>query len=273
MPHERPEPSTGRSPHFRCRFGAGFGSAGFSLWVLVHARTNPPQAEACATRVFPPAVTLDAKRRFLTADFLRKVLRGRLVPSAAADGTSGPEDRSRRLPLPSGRTARRTITAQRARTHPQAWAQRRRDIVERSATIAAQFSSGVDGPQPVAASRTLRINALHSPSRQILHAFSPCGMTRHFFRSGRLDQIPTEKVAGILRRRSCGVKGKDTIPSGGVANRPTRRRTLWPLSEKIPGEIFFPPLQPFRACPQSVLPIRETKGKNVFVCGRGHGTR
>jgi hypothetical protein len=198
-------------------------------------------------------------------------LRGRLVP--VWTGTSGPEDRSRRLPLPSGRTARRTVTAQRARTHPQAWAQRRRDIVERSATIAAEFSPGVGCTQPVAACRALRIDALHCPSRQILHAFPPCGMTRQFFRSGPLDQIPAEKVAGILCRRSCGVKRKDTIPSGWVARRPTRRGTLRPVNEKIPGEILFPPLQPLRACPQSVLPICETKGQNVFVCGKGCGTR
>jgi hypothetical protein len=141
--------------------------------------------------------------------------------------------------------------------------------VERSAAIAAEFSSGVDCPQPVAASRTLRINALYSPSRQILHAFSPSGMTRYFSDPVPLDQKPTEKVAGILRRRSCGVKRKDTIPSGGVANRPARRRTSRLVIEEIPGEIFFPPLQPFRACPQSVLPIREMKGLNVFVCGKG----
>src|ERR1700693_6225640 len=81
------------------------------------------------------------------------------------------------------------------------------------------------------------------------------------------------KVAGILRRRTCGVKRKDTIPSGGVARRPTRRGTLWPVSGKISGEIVFLPLQPFGACPQSVLPIYETKGKDVFVCGKGCATR
>jgi hypothetical protein len=113
--------------------------------------------------------------------FYGKCLRGRLVP--AGTGTSGPEDRSRRLPLSSRRAARWTVTTQRAGTHPQAWADGRRNIVKRSATIAAKFSVRVGCPQPVAASRTLRIDALHSPSRQILHAFSPPGRQRDFFRS------------------------------------------------------------------------------------------
>jgi hypothetical protein len=89
--------------------------------------------------------------------------------------------------------------------------------VERSAAIAASFSAGVGCAQPVAASRAFLINTLNSPSRQILHAFSPSEMTRDFFRSGPKDLEVTEKVAGILRQCSCGVNRKDTIPSGGVA--------------------------------------------------------
>src|SRR5579863_9399362 len=87
--------------------------------------------------------------------------------------TSGPESRSQRLTRSSRRAARWTVTSQRAGTHPQAWAQRRRNIVERSAAIAAEFSSGVGSPQPVAARRALRINALDGPARQILHLFPP----------------------------------------------------------------------------------------------------
>jgi hypothetical protein len=36
-------------------------------------------------------------------------------------------------------------------------------------------------------------------------------------RFGPLDQSRSEKVAWILRWRNCGVKEKDTIPSGMVA--------------------------------------------------------
>ena len=88
----------------------------------------PYKDSAVTTRVLKP-LRLEAFHQlpFLMEEvnsrlsiFLRKGLRGRLVP--VCTGTSGPEDRSRRLPLPSGRTARRTVTAKRARTHPQAWA-------------------------------------------------------------------------------------------------------------------------------------------------------
>ena len=167
MPHERPDPPPAALPI----------SGVDSEQVFV----AQPLLAVLVFAIFAESTSIDDRKihtaksgcatQFPTAKFKGKELRGRLVP--VWTGTSGPEDRSRRLPLPSGRTARRTVTAQRARTHPQAWAQRRRDIVERSATIAAEFSSGVGRPQPVAASRALRIDALHSPSRQILHAFSP----------------------------------------------------------------------------------------------------
>jgi hypothetical protein len=64
--------------------------------------------------------------------------------------------------------------------------------VERSAAIAAEFSTGVGCPQPMATSSALRINTLNSPSRQILHAFSSSGMRRRFFRSwltGRVNRL------------------------------------------------------------------------------------
>src|ERR1700688_3693032 len=71
----------------------------------------------------------------------------------------------------------------------------------------------------MAASFAFRINALHSPTRQILHVFPPSGTTGDLFRSGPLDRGRNGKVAWILRRVSCGVKRKDTIPSGSVAER------------------------------------------------------
>jgi hypothetical protein len=41
--------------------------------------------------------------------------------------------------------------------------------VERRVTVAAKFSSGVAGTQPVAAGQAFRIDTLHGPTRQILH--------------------------------------------------------------------------------------------------------
>jgi hypothetical protein len=103
------------------------------------------------------------------------------------------------------------------------------------------------------ASFAFRINALHSPTRQILHASPPyfgglqvpaCRQARSprpLFRRPTLPSpwqaskaracsndaqtfpfLPPEpgknwKVAVILRRVSCGVKQIDTIPSGSVA--------------------------------------------------------
>jgi len=73
------------------------------------------------------------------------------------------------------------------------------------------------------------------------------------------------KVAGILRSCSCGVKRKYTIPSGMVAER-FLSASLGPLpgAKKNGRAIVFLPLQPFRACPQSLLPLSERKGMNTF---------
>lgn len=58
------------------------------------------------------------------------------------------------------------------------------------------------------------------PPCEVLRALSACGeQLRQPLRS---PDRKSEKVAGILRRCSCGVKRKDTIPSGTVAARPTR---------------------------------------------------
>ncbi len=125
--------------------------------------------------------------------------------------------------------------------------------------VAAKFSSGGGGTQPVATSQALRIDTLHGPSRQILHVSpplcsgglqvepepdsdglqqsqnlilagstlqealsvkvspNPLATTRDLLRSGSLDQKRNGKVAGILRLWTCGVKRKDTISSGRVA--------------------------------------------------------
>ncbi len=104
--------------------------------------------------------------------------------------------------------------------------------MERRATVAAEFPSGRARAQPMAASRAFRINALHSPTWQILHAFPPHGLTRIVLRRGSAcpDRFPRppakRKVAGILRRCSCGVKQKHTIPSGRVARQSNSVNTV-----------------------------------------------
>ena len=60
-----------------------------------------------------------------------------------------------------------------------------------------------------------------------------------------MDRKPTEKVAGILRRGSCGVKTKDTIPSGGVAKPPRGLETPHLPAEKFPAESSFLLYNPF----------------------------
>ncbi len=166
--------------------------------------------------------------------------RGRLVP--AGTGTSGPEDRSRRLPLAAGRTARRTVTAQRAGTHPKARAQRRRNVAKRRGTIAAKFSAGVCRAQPVAASRALRVDALHSPSWQILHAFSPsslCGMTRHFLRSLKRSNPPgrgssRKKLPGVCAAALVVSREKIQSLVVGLPNRPDMAARLPRSAKKFP---------------------------------------
>ena len=151
-------------------------------------------------------------KTFLTWGCEKK--RGRLAPTES--GRAGPNAQLGRLPWAPGGTARRTVTAQRARTHPQARGQRRRYVVQRRATIAAKFSTGINRAQPVASRRAFRIDALHSPAWQILHCFplyfgglhtsleafsvkvepAPAGISRNLFPT-RLPLIPANpKIIG-----------------------------------------------------------------------------
>jgi hypothetical protein len=57
-------------------------------------------------------------------------------------------------------------------------------------------------------------------------------MTRDFSVHGKPF---TEKVAGILRRGACGVKEKDTIASGRVADRSVRHLAEQPAKRKFPA--------------------------------------
>ena len=53
--------------------------------------------------------------------------------------------------------------------------------MQRRAAIAAEFRPVCACAQPVASRRAFRINALHGPTRQILHFFPPCETTRNLF--------------------------------------------------------------------------------------------
>src|SRR5260370_32083710 len=83
----------------------------------------------------------------------------------------------------SARAKRGAVGAQRARVQTETRAERRRDIVQRSAAIAAAVRTADVDAQPMSAGLAFRIDALHGPSGQILHVspsrqsgqVSPCG--------------------------------------------------------------------------------------------------
>jgi len=100
------------------------------------------------------------------------------------------------------------IGAQRAGAQAQARPERRRDVVQRSATVAAQVRRGGLCAQPLPTRLALRIDALHSPTRQVLHHFPPV-----FSRPALREKLP-----GFWRRANGVSSKKHTISSGPVAN-------------------------------------------------------
>ena len=180
---ERPVPP-GRSPprldsifenYRNCRSGAGENlfNAGPLPW---------PQAECAPGNYWHPG-----KRP------------GKLEKSAgtarpAGSRRAGPNARLLRLARTSRGTSRRTIAAQRARSHPQAGSQRGRYVAKRRVTVAANFSSRSVHAQPVASRGTFRIDALHSPTRQILQAVL---LLRGALLSPRSIEQQTEKLRGF----------------------------------------------------------------------------
>jgi hypothetical protein len=67
--------------------------------------------------------------------------------------------------------------------------------VEWRIAVAAKFSSGGGGTQPVATSQALRIDTLHGPSRQILHVSPPLS-------SGGLQVEPTPDSDGLQQSQN-----------------------------------------------------------------------
>src|SRR6266849_8362442 len=110
----------------------------------------------------------------------------------------------------SARAKRGAVGAQRARVQTQTRAERRRDVVQRSAAIAAAVRTADVDAQPMSAGLAFRIDALHGPSGQILHRFPPWAS-----RPG-LPLWP-EGLARLCLRWTCVSRGNTTISGGSVA--------------------------------------------------------
>ena len=173
--------------------------------------------------------------------------RGRLAPMGS--GRAGPKARRRRLPRASRGTPRRTVTAQRARTHPHAWGQRRRYVVQRRATVAAEFGAGRAHAQPVASRRAFRIDALHSPTGQVLHYF-PLMTTRNPF--------PMQPPV-FSNRKNHREKLPGFCASALVASREKIQFLVVRLQTGTGREIATPQLNPRPA------PLNELLGKKTFA--------
>jgi hypothetical protein len=119
--------------------------------------------------------------------------------------------------------ASRTIAAQRARPQAKARTQRRRNVAHRLATVAAAIVRDSVRAQPNAASLTLRIDALHRPSRHVLHGFP---LLRRRAAGGRASG----KLVGGFCFRSLVVSSKNVLDIGvrfpHTTFAPTRRRRL-----------------------------------------------
>jgi hypothetical protein len=82
--------------------------------------------------------------------------------------------------------------------------------VERRIAVAAKFSSGSGGTQPVATGQALRIDTLHGPSRQILHVSPP-------LYSGGLQVEPAPDSGGFnASLETFSVKVEPAPDSGGL---------------------------------------------------------
>lgn len=177
MPHERPAfPSRPLSP----LLGAFFP---YTNVKSTNGRISLDFSVFCVTSVVKPFRVDGSKLQHRSTErILERVRKRNQIAGTARPGGNrdelwalrsrfpDPPSGQATLPWPSRRAPRRTVAAQRTRTHPQARAERRRNVVKRGVAVTTKVSSGGGSPQPVAASRTLRIDALNGPTRQILHA-------------------------------------------------------------------------------------------------------
>ena len=117
----------------------------------------------------------------------------------------------------AGAGAERT-RGERARTHTETRAERRRNGAERIAAVGAMIHVGTGTGEmrahPVAAGFTLRIDTLHSPAGQILHDVSPSGCLLERIehpwqpKHGVNGAAQTLAMARILPCKTCCVKKK-----------------------------------------------------------------
>ena len=95
--------------------------------------------------------------------------------------------------------AQRRARGQGARPHAKARTDRRRHSLQSAPAGRTEFQTGIGtgqvGAQPVPARRTLLIDALHSPTRQILHQLPPSG---HLAR-GSAKRPEAARCRGLLR--------------------------------------------------------------------------
>ena len=105
------------------------------------------------------------------------------------------------------RTASRPIAAQRARPQAKARAQRGRNVAHRLVTVAAAIVRDSVRAQPNATGLTLRIDALHRPSRHVLHGFPLC-------EDGPLGGRASGKLVGGFCFESLVVSSKNVLDIG-----------------------------------------------------------
>lgn len=117
--------------------------------------------------------------------------------------------------LARARTKRRA-RSEGPRAHAETRAEGRRNGLQSAAAAGAKFETGVGagkmGAEPVSASGTLRIDALHGPTGQILHA--------------RVLRWPPFPVAGFPRRRD-ELQWREFCAGEPLVSREKHYKMLW----------------------------------------------
>jgi len=144
---------------------------------------------------------------------------------------TNPPSRSRRAKSSSdsARATDRPVARQSARPHPKARRKRRRHVVKRSAAVAAALLRLALDAQPMPARRTLRIQTLNRPTRQILHQLprksQPGGGGNCKCRRGSPYYKNPSKLRGLCAGVSCESRKIYTISWGAVPK-------LWKITKR-----------------------------------------
>ena len=97
--------------------------------------------------------------------------------------------------------------------------------MERRIAVAAKFSSGGGGTQPVAARQTLRIDTLHGPSRQILHVFPPVFNSAGSKWSPHPIQAAARFTGSAQRKSRARTRACDLFRSGSLKPETKRKKS------------------------------------------------